>query len=169
MEPSMADFGARNADSNPKSKIQNPKWSMKNIHRLIVTSATYRQSSKLDPQSKIRNPQLDDPLNRLLARAPRLRVEGEIVRDIALAASGLLNPKVGGASVFPPSPEFLYLPPTSYGPKNWFEDKGENRYRRGLTRSAIAACPSRCCKRLTCRTATFPVSAAPNPTRHCKR
>ena len=113
--------------ANPKSKIQNPKWSLKNVHRLIVNSATYRQSSKVTPQLMEK-----DPLNRLLARAPRLRVEGEIVRDIALAASGLLNPKVGGASVFPPSPEFLYLPPTSYGPKNWYEDKGENRYRRGL-------------------------------------
>jgi hypothetical protein len=94
---------------------------------LIVNSATYRQSSKLTPQL-----QEKDPFNRLLARGPRFRVEGEIVRDIALAASGLLNPKVGGASVFPPSPEFLYLPPASYGPKNWYEDKGANRYRRGL-------------------------------------
>jgi mono/diheme cytochrome c family protein len=107
-------------------------WSLKNVHRLIVTSATYRQSSAFNPQSAIRNPQSVDPLNRWLARAPRLRVEGEIVRDIVLAASGLLNPKVGGASVFTPSPEFLYLPPASYGPKNWYEDKGENRYRRGL-------------------------------------
>jgi mono/diheme cytochrome c family protein len=102
-------------------------WSLKNVHRLIVNSATYRQSSKLTPQL-----QEKDPFNRLLARGPRFRVEGEIVRDIALAASGLLNPKVGGASVFPPSPEFLYLPPASYGPKNWYEDKGANRYRRGL-------------------------------------
>jgi hypothetical protein len=106
---------------------QAKKWSLKNIHRLIVNSATYRQSSKTTPKLLER-----DPLNRLLARAPRLRVEGEIVRDIALAASGLLNAKVGGASVFPPSPEFLYLPPVSYGPKNWYEDKGENRYRRSL-------------------------------------
>lgn len=112
-------IGAGNAKTAP--------WSLKNIHRLIVTSATYRQSSKVTPELLER-----DPLNRLLAHAPRLRVEGEIVRDIALAASGLLNPKVGGASVFPPSPEFLYLPPVSYGPKNWNEDKGENRYRRGL-------------------------------------
>ena len=103
------------------------QWALKNVHRLIVNSATYRQSSKVTPQLLEK-----DPLNRWLARAPRLRVEGEIVRDIALAASGLLNPKVGGASVFPPSPEFLYLPPVSYGPKNWPEDKGENRYRRGL-------------------------------------
>ncbi len=117
-------------ESNLKSQIsslKSTKWSLKNVHRLIVNSATYRQSSKATPQLLEK-----DPLNRLLARAPRLRVEGEIVRDIALAASDLLNPRVGGASVFPPSPEFLYLPPTSYGPKNWFEDKGENRYRRGL-------------------------------------
>src|SRR4029434_10137500 len=63
---------------------------------------------------------------------PRLRVEGEIVRDIALAASGLLNPRIGGPSVFPPSPEFLYLPPASFGVKSWREEKGENRYRRAL-------------------------------------
>jgi hypothetical protein len=54
------------------------------------------------------------------------------VRDIALSASGLLNPTIGGRSVFPPLPGFLVLPPASYGPKNWPEDKGPNRYRRGL-------------------------------------
>ena len=97
------------------------------MHRLIVTSATYRQASHVTPQLLEK-----DPYNRLLARGPRLRVEGEIVRDIALAASGLLNPKVGGPSVFPPSPEFLYLPPVSYGTKIWKEEKGENRYRRAL-------------------------------------
>ncbi|MFN7929719.1 MAG: PSD1 and planctomycete cytochrome C domain-containing protein [Blastocatellia bacterium] len=119
--------GNKGKISNLESPISNPPWSMKHIHRLIVTSATYRQRAKVTPQLLEK-----DPFNRLLARAPRLRVEGEIVRDIALSASGLINPKVGGASVFPPSPEFLYLPPASYGPKNWYEDKGENRYRRGL-------------------------------------
>jgi hypothetical protein len=59
-------------------------------------------------------------------------VEGEIVRDITLAASGLLNPKVGGPSVFPPAPDFLFLPPSSYGPKNWSENKDGDRYRRAL-------------------------------------
>jgi len=103
------------------------KWSLKHIHRLIVGSSTYRQSSKVTPDLLAR-----DPNNRLLARGPRFRVEGEIVRDIALAASGLLNPKIGGPSVFPPSPEFLYMPPASYGPKIWPEDKGPNRYRRAL-------------------------------------
>jgi hypothetical protein len=122
------DTGKMKQGSTPAAANFKPApWSLKNIHRLIVNSATYRQSSKVTPRLLER-----DPLNRLLAHAPRLRVEGEIVRDIALTASGLLNPKVGGASVFPPSPEFLYLPPVSYGPKNWYEDKGENRYRRSL-------------------------------------
>jgi mono/diheme cytochrome c family protein len=102
-------------------------WSLKSIHRLIVTSATYRQSSKVTPELLSK-----DPYNRLLARGPRFRVEAETVRDIGLAASGLLDPKIGGPSVFPPSPEFLYQPPASYGPKIWKEDKGEDRYRRAL-------------------------------------
>ena len=102
-------------------------WSMKAVHRLIATSATYKQSSKVIPDLYIR-----DPYNRLLARGPRFRVEAEIVRDIALSASGLLNPKVGGPSVNPPAPEFLFLPPSSYGPKVWIESKGDERYRRAL-------------------------------------
>jgi hypothetical protein len=102
-------------------------WSLKTLQRTIVTSATYRQSSAVSPELLSR-----DPYNRLLARAPRLRVEAEVVRDIALAASGLLNPKVGGPSVYPPAPGFLFEPPASYGPKNWYEDKDEDRYRRAL-------------------------------------
>ncbi len=113
--------------ATPHSTLRTPRWSLKHLHRLIVTSATYRQSSKVTPQLLEK-----DPFNRLLARGPRFRVEGEIVRDIALAASGLLNAKVGGPSVYPPAPEFLYLPPVSYGTKNWKEEKGENRYRRAL-------------------------------------
>ncbi len=129
MEASSTERGTRNAESKatPHSTLRTQPWSLKHLHRIIVTSATYRQSSKVTPALIEK-----DPFNRLLARGPRFRVEGEIVRDIALAAGGLLNPKVGGPSVFPPSPEFLYLPPTSYGPKNWYEDKGENRYRRGV-------------------------------------
>ncbi len=102
-------------------------WSLKTLHRLIVTSSTYRQSSKVNAELYAR-----DPYNRVLARGPRLRVEGEIVRDIALAASGLLNPRIGGRSVFPPVPGFMFVPPVSYGPKIWPEDKGPQRYRRGL-------------------------------------
>ena len=107
--------------------LMDNKWSLKKLHKSIVLSNTYRQSSKVSEALYAR-----DPYNRLLARGSRLRVDAEIVRDIALAASGLLNPKVGGPSVFPPAPEFLFQPPTSYGPKNWFEAKGADRYRRGL-------------------------------------
>ncbi len=113
--------------STPSGSEAAAAWSLKGIHRLIVTSATYRQSSKTTPQLLEK-----DPLNRLLARAPRLRVEGEIVRDITLAASGLLTPKVGGPSVFPPAPGFLFEPPASFGYKPWKEERGENRYRRAL-------------------------------------
>ena len=102
-------------------------WSLKRLRRLIVTSSTYRQSSRVTPELYSR-----DPYNRLLARGPRFRVEAEVVRDVALAASGLLNPKVGGRSVFPPLPGFLVQPPASYGPKIWPEEKGPERYRRAL-------------------------------------
>jgi hypothetical protein len=114
-----SEFGPRASDLAP--------WSIKHLHRLIVTSSTYRQSSRLTPELYTK-----DPYNRLLARSSRLRVEGEIVRDIALAASGLLNPEIGGRSVFPPAPDFLFQPPASYGPKTWKEDTGPERYRRGL-------------------------------------
>jgi hypothetical protein len=102
-------------------------WSLKRLHRTIVLSAAYRQSSQVAPELLEK-----DPDNKWLARGPRFRVEGETVRDLALAASGLLNSKVGGPSVFPPAPEFLFLPPASYGPKNWPESKGNERYRRAL-------------------------------------
>jgi mono/diheme cytochrome c family protein len=102
-------------------------WSIKHLHRLIVNSATYRQSSKVTPEQLER-----DPYNRLLTRGPRFRVEGEIVRDIALASSGLLNPKIGGRSVMPPAPEFLFQPPASYAPFPWKDEVGEEKYRRAL-------------------------------------
>ncbi|MCA9073818.1 MAG: PSD1 domain-containing protein [Planctomycetaceae bacterium] len=102
-------------------------WSLKHLNRLIVSSATYRQSSVVTPEKYDQ-----DPSNRLLARGPRYRVDAELVRDIALAASGLLNPKVGGPSVYPPAPEFLFQRPASYGPKVWAYDTGPDQYRRGL-------------------------------------
>lgn len=102
-------------------------WSLKDLHRWIVSSATYRQSSRVSPELLAR-----DPYNRLLARGPRFRVEAEVVRDIALAASGLLTPQIGGPSVFPPAPDFLFQPPASYGPKVWKEATGPDRYRRAL-------------------------------------
>jgi hypothetical protein len=108
-------------------EFMDANWSTKAMHRLIVTSAAYRQSSRVTPELYER-----DPYNRLLARGPRFRVDAEIVRDIALAASGLLNPKIGGPSVYAPAPEFLFVPPTSYGPKIWKEETGADRYRRAL-------------------------------------
>ncbi len=102
-------------------------WSVKHLHRLIASSETYRQSSKVTPELAAA-----DPTNRLLARGPRFRVEGELVRDIALAASGLLNRAVGGPPVYPPIPMFLMAPPASYGPKAWPESAGAERYRRSV-------------------------------------
>jgi len=109
------------SDSTPRP------WSIKHIHRLIVSSATYRQSSRITPELYER-----DAYNRLLARGPRFRVEGEIVRDIALAVSGLLNPKIGGRSTMPPAPAYLFQPPASYAPFPWKDEEGAEKYRRGL-------------------------------------
>lgn len=103
------------------------KWSLKHVHRLIVNSSTYRQSSKVTPEVYDK-----DPYNRLLARGPRFRVEGEIVRDIALAASGLLNDKLGGPSIMPPAPAFIFEPPASYAPFPWKHETGPDKYRRAL-------------------------------------
>ncbi|PYJ01239.1 MAG: hypothetical protein DME25_18540 [Verrucomicrobia bacterium] len=100
-------------------------WSFKQMHRLITSSATYRQSSRVTPELYER-----DPFNRLLARAPRVRVEAEMVRDVALSASGLLSLKLGGPSVFPPLPGSVA--DQVYGGLSWPESKGEDRYRRGL-------------------------------------
>ncbi len=100
-------------------------WSQKAIHRLIVTSSTYRQDSRITPEMEQR-----DPYNRLLARGPRFRVEAEMVRDIVLSASGLLSPKIGGPSVFPFQPEGVWDLP--YNDDKWKISVGEDRYRRGL-------------------------------------
>ena len=100
-------------------------WSMKRLHKLIVTSATYRQSSHARPDLA----ELD-PLNQLLTRQNRLRVEAEIVRDAALSASGLLHPKVGGPGVKPPQPEGVYA--FTQNKKGWTAATGPDRYRRGL-------------------------------------
>jgi hypothetical protein len=108
-------------------ELMDNDWDLRHVHRLIVDSATYRQSSAVSGELLAR-----DPENRLLARGPRYRVNAELVRDIALAASGLLNPKLGGPSVYPPAPEFLFKPPSSYGPKTWHLDTGADRYRRAL-------------------------------------
>ncbi len=101
------------------------KWSMKAMHRLIVTSATYRQSSRHRPESST-----IDPRNQLLARQARLRLEAEIVRDVALSASGLLSHKIGGPSVFPPQPEGVFR--LTQIQREWKASDGPDRYRRGM-------------------------------------
>ncbi|MEZ6132970.1 MAG: PSD1 and planctomycete cytochrome C domain-containing protein [Planctomycetaceae bacterium] len=108
-------------------ELMEHNWSLKHVHRLIANSKTYQQSSVMTPQL-----QAQDPYNELLARSPRLRVPAEMVRDVALAASGLLQTQVGGPSVYPPAPDFLFQPPASYGPKQWYLSKDEQQYRRSL-------------------------------------
>jgi mono/diheme cytochrome c family protein len=101
-------------------------WSVKRLHKLIVTSATYRQSSQATPRAIE-----SDPTNKLLARSPRVRLDAELVRDVALRVSGLLSEKIGGPSVFPPQPPGVSAEGT-YGALNWTVSQGEDRYRRGL-------------------------------------
>jgi hypothetical protein len=101
-------------------------WSVKSMIRLLADSATYRQSSAHRPELWDR-----DPENRLLHRQNRYRVEAEIVRDLTLAASGLLSRKVGGPSVFPPMPPDIAA--LSYANNfKWTNSPGEDRYRRGM-------------------------------------
>jgi hypothetical protein len=101
-------------------------WDVKHLLRLMVTSGTYRQSSKLSEELAER-----DPDNRLLARGPRVRLSAEMVRDQALAVSGLLSRKVGGASVRPPQPSMGLSAAFGSG-TDWDASGGEDRYRRGV-------------------------------------
>lgn len=100
-------------------------WDTKLLHRLIVTSATYRQASNVRPELAEM-----DPANKLLARQSRVRLDAEIVRDSALSASGLLAHKLGGPSVHPPQPDGVYQ--FTQDSKPWKTDVGEDRYRRGM-------------------------------------
>ena len=110
----------------PSDKAVSP-WSLKHLHRLIVLSQTYKQSSIVTKEFAGR-----DPTNKWLARGPRFRVDAEVVRDVALQVSGLLDYSIGGPPIYPPIPEFLTQPPASYGPKAWPESTGKDRYRRSL-------------------------------------
>jgi mono/diheme cytochrome c family protein len=101
-------------------------WSMKDFHRLIVTSNTYRQSSQASEPL-----QRKDPENRLLARGPRFRLEAEIIRDSALRSSGLLSSKMLGPSVYPTQPASVTTE-GAYRPLDWKVSPGEDRYRRSL-------------------------------------
>ena len=130
--PTPEDFGTQGKPpSHPKlldwlaTEFMRQGWSLKALHRLIVTSATYRQSSRVTPKLiKL------DPQNILLGRSPRYRMGGEVVRDIALSIGGLLHHQIGGPSVFPPQPAGITN--LSRGNLIWVTDVDQNRYRRGL-------------------------------------
>jgi hypothetical protein len=102
------------------------RWDMKAILKTIVMSAAYRQSSRVTPELLG-----EDPRNRLLARGPRRRLDAEMVRDQALALSGLLSRKLGGPSVYPRQPDGLWRAAFN-GERTWATSTGEDRYRRGL-------------------------------------
>jgi len=101
-------------------------WSMKHIHRTIVMSATYQQSSRISPDALQR-----DPKNRLLARGPRMRLSAEMIRDHALTASGLLVNALGGPPVYPPQPGGIWRHVGRNAPKYVIENDGD-RFRRGI-------------------------------------
>jgi len=144
----VADFGVRgDAPTHPElldwlaDEFMKKGWSRKKILKTILMSATYRQSSEfvvwpsgrsngLKPERRTAVMEID-PKNYLLWRQNRLRVDGEIVRDLHLGASGLLSAKIGGPSVYPPIPEGIDA--LSYaGNFKWITSKGEDRYRRGM-------------------------------------
>jgi hypothetical protein len=126
------DFGTQgSAPSHPilldwlATEFMRTQWRRKAMHRLMVTSATYRQSSK--QRADLTEA---DPYNNLLGRQSRLRLDAEIVRDNALAASGLLSTKMGGPGVFPPQPPGCMN--LGQHRRNWTASKGEDRYRRAV-------------------------------------
>ncbi len=130
----VEDFGNQGtAPSHPELldwlavELMEGKWSMKRLQRLIVTSATYRQSSVVDPGHLER-----DPSNHLLARGARFRLEAEVIRDNALAVSGLLTAAVGGPSVFPPAPSEVGAINTNKESLPWRTSAGDDRHRRAL-------------------------------------
>lgn len=116
-------------DRSPRS------WSLKGLHRLIVTSATYQQSSRVTPELLRR-----DANNELLARGPRFRLEAELVRDALLSVSGLLGRKLGGPSVFPPQPANVTTE-GAYGQLAWKVSEGLDRHRRSLYTFAKRTAP----------------------------
>ena len=102
------------------------KWDMKALLKTIMLSETYCQTSRVTPELLAK-----DPRNRLFSRGPRFRLEAEMVRDQALALSGLLSRKLKGPSVYPPQPDGLWQAAFN-GERTWPTSKGDDRYRRGL-------------------------------------
>jgi hypothetical protein len=102
-------------------------WDVKHLQRLIVTSAAYRQTSVCPPELRAR-----DPENRLVARGPRFRLDGEALRDTALFLGGLLVEKIGGRSVKPYEPPGLWEAVSYNNAQKYVQDEGEGNYRRSL-------------------------------------
>jgi hypothetical protein len=128
------DFGVRGElPTHPElldylaTELIDGKWDLKKLHKRIVLSATYRQAATAGKEK-----QEHDPENRLLARGPRLRLTAEMVRDNALAVSGLLVEKVGGESVKPFQPATATKVPEGGFAARYRRDRGEKQYRRGL-------------------------------------
>lgn len=107
-------------------ELRDGGWNLKSFIKLLVTSAAYRQSSQVNDALLEA-----DPFNRLLARGPRFRISAEMVRDQALAVSGLLSRKMGGRPAKPPQPQ-LGLKAAFGSATDWQTSKGEDRYRRGI-------------------------------------
>ena len=135
------DFGMQGtAPSHPElldwlaGEFRERRWSLKEMHRLIVTAHTYRQSSADRPELRAK-----DPNNILLARQQRLRLDAEIVRDVALAASGLFSPKLGGPPVYPPIPDGVMG--QGQVKRAWTVSKGEDKFRRGIYTFVYRASP----------------------------
>jgi hypothetical protein len=106
------------------------KWDVKGMQKLLVTSAAYRQSSKVTPELLER-----DPENRLLARGPRFRLPAEMVRDNALALSGLMNQQIGGPSVLPYQPKGLWEEMAfggDFSAQTYEQSHGADLYRRSM-------------------------------------
>lgn len=131
----LDDLGARgewpvNADALDwlSAEFMESGWDLKHVVRLMVTSATYRQSSRTTPELNSL-----DPFNRLYARQSTHRLAAEEVRDGALRIAGLLSPRIGGANVYPYQPDGYYADCNTFSePAAWFTSPGEDQYRRGL-------------------------------------
>ena len=132
----QGDKGTRGDEAHSQSAIRNPQsaikrgWDVKAMQRLIVTSATYRQSSRFTPELREK-----DPENRLLARGPRFRLSAEIIRDNALAVSGLLNDDIGGPSVLPYQPPGLWEEMAfgdGFSMQEYVQSHGKDLYRRSM-------------------------------------
>jgi hypothetical protein len=139
----VEDFGVTGgAPSHPElldflaSEFVESKWDVKALMRLIVTSAAYRQSSRMTKEQRER-----DPENRLLARGARYRLAAETVRDNALAISGLLRARIGGPSVKPYQPAGLWEDVTVERRGRYVADKGDNLYRRSMYTFWKRTCP----------------------------